>query len=197
MSLQPGVYGHSPWYRAPASVLLAHAQARVADWADWNAGNPWAGCVDPARFLGGTAHRFLALDADGCTPVTRDERVRGLPWSPYGDDWAKPAGVVEFCLACGVTEWLDDGYAREAETANAAAATMGLALGARCWLAWRRSAAVFGEDSAGDGVYTYRGLVDSGRHRFGPVPSGAVLYLLPEEVAAVWPVSAEAEVTGR
>lgn len=181
MSLQPGAYGHAPWYRAPASALLAYAQARSAD---WNADNPGGGCLDPARFLARTAHRFLALDADGCTAETRDERARRLARSPYGD-WAKPAGVMEFCLACGAVEWLCPGYAREAETANVAAATMGLALGARCRLAWRRSAAVFGEETAGDGAYTYRGLVNSGRHRFEPVPSGAVLYLLPDEVTAV------------
>jgi hypothetical protein len=174
------------------SALLAYAQARSAD---WNTDNPGWGCLDPARFLEGTAHRFLALDADGCTVETRDERARRLARFPYGD-WTKSAGVMEFCPACGVTEWLDDGYAREAETANVAAATMGLALGARCRLAWRRSAAVFGEDTAGDGAYAYRGLVDSGRHRFEPVPSGAVLYLLPDEVTAVWPVSAAAEVSG-
>ena len=193
MSLQPGVYGHAPWYRAPVSALLAYAQARSAD---WNTDNPGGGCLDPARFLEGTAHRFLALDADGCTVETRDERARRLAGAPYGD-WARQVTVVEFCLACGVTEWLGAGYAREAETANVTAATMGLALGGSCRLAWRRSAAVFGEDQAGDGAYTYRGLVDSGRHRFEPVPSGAMLFLLPDEVTAVWPVPAAAEVAGR
>jgi hypothetical protein len=175
------------------SALLAYAQARSADWLT---DNPGWGCLDQARFLEGTSHRFLALDADGCTVETRDERARRLAGAPYGD-WGRPVAVAEFCLACGVTEWLGDGYAREAETADVTVATMGLALGAGCRLAWRRTAAVFGEETAGDGAYTYRGLVDSGRHRFEPVPSGAVLYLLPDEVTAVWPVSAAAEVTSR
>lgn len=172
MSIKPGVYGHAAGYRATPGELLAVARAQTAE---WNAYSPEDSC--------GRGHKIRAIDQDGCTVFSRADLAMRLASGAYARP-VESSAVIEFCLVCGTTVWLDDSLQPESEDAAIALAAP-WTLGRTYQLSYELWDAPDGSE-LGSGEFTYRGLTDAGgTHRFDPVAGGSAIYLRRGEIAAV------------